>query len=142
MKILGLLILLLVCCKSPQLSTDISNREAYKLFKENLTDDEYKVFTNTDSTYALCILNDQSEKVSEPVSFFIVNIKQKEKILVSINEYHKARWIDNENLIFTVYSGVVNQDKSLLNKPKKNYVEYIYNVSSKQIRSLETPYDK
>jgi hypothetical protein len=142
MRKLGLLILLLVSCKSPQLSTDTNNRQAFNIYKENLEGDAYKIFVNSNSSYALCILNDLSEKVSEPITFLIVNIKEKEKVLVSINKYHNARWIDNENLIFTLHSGAPKNDRSMKSKPQKSYTEYIYNVISKQIRPLETEYDK
>lgn len=142
MKKLGLLLILLLGCKPPQLSTDISDRNAYKLYESSYTDDEYKRITNTDSSFAFCIMNDQSELVSEPITFFVVNIKEKEKVLVSINEYHKVQWLDNENLLFTKYTGAPKSNKNLNKKPDSGISKYIFNVISKKIRPLVTEFDK
>jgi hypothetical protein len=134
-----LLFLFLLACKPPQLSTNMNDRDAFLIYKNAYESEEYKVFPNNDSTFALCILNDGSERVSEPVSFFIINLSKKEKTTVSINEYHKVRWIDNENLIFSFYSGTPKNNRNSIDDGKK---EYIFNVLTKRLIATKTPYDK
>ncbi len=125
-------------CKALVLSDELNDRETNKLFLQaKKSQGEYSVWYNADSTYALCIANDQSEILQEPISFFIINIRAKEKVLISINEYHKAQWLDHENLLFKVYSGAPNSGRNMNKMPGSGIRKYIFNVTSKQIRPRE-----
>ncbi len=126
-------------CKTLSISHDLNDREACRLLKQAEEETEkYSVNFNADSTYALCILNDNSQLVSEPITFIIVGVDRKEKVLVSINEYHRARWLDNENLLFTSYSEAPNSGRNINKMPGSGIRKYIFNVISKQIRLCES----
>ena len=131
----------IIGCSPILLTPGLTNHESYQLYhRAQKGDSMYTLKYNSDSTYALCILNDNSELASEPISFLVVNIQARNKVFISINEYHKAEWLDNENLLLTSYLGVPSFSRNLNKKPESNFTEYIFNVISKkiQLRNSET----
>jgi hypothetical protein len=136
-------LLLLFACKTLTLATELNDRETYQLYQQAIGNDTlYTIRYNPDSTYALCILNDKSDLVSEPISFFIVNVASREKVLISLNEYHKAAWIDSRNVSLVSYSGIANHSRELNKKPVGGFMEYIFNVTSGDIKSYKPQPEK
>jgi hypothetical protein len=121
----------LIGCKPIQLTSGLNDHEAFKLYRQAVkSDSTYFINYNPDSTYAICILNDGSDMVSEPISFFIVDIKDRREVLASINEYHKAEWIDNSQVKLTTYKGIGNFSRDLNKNMGSNFKETIFNVIS------------
>jgi hypothetical protein len=140
---IGIFLLVAFACKPLILTPEITNRECYRLYRQAAKGDStYIIKYNPDSTYALCILNDNSELAAEPISFFIVDITTGEKALVSINQYHKAKWIDNEHVLLTTYLGIGNLSRGIKKKPGSNFNESIFNVISKRIESYKSETEK
>jgi hypothetical protein len=131
----ALFLLTITGCNPLSLTPELSNRETYRLFRQATENDTlYNIRYNPDSTFALCILNDQSELVSEPISFFIIDIDLKKKVLVSLNEYDKAHWLDSRNVRLVSYSGISNHSRELNKKPVGGLRENIFNVTSGEIK--------
>jgi hypothetical protein len=127
-------LVLLIACKTLTLTSGLNDRETYRLYGQAIGNDTlYTIKYCSDSTYALCILNDRSDMVSEPISFFIVDLSSREKVLISLNEYHKAAWLDSRNVRLVSYSGITNHSGELNKKPVGGLREYIFNVTSKEI---------
>ena len=138
-RYIPIILLIALCgCKPITLTTDLNDRDTYRLFRQSKENNTvYNIRYNSDSTFALCILNDQSELVSEPVSFFIIDLSSRKKVLVSLNEYHKAEWIDSRNVRMVFYSGITNFSRDINKKPGSNSKEFIFNVISKQVQLSE-----
>lgn len=99
--------ILFYACKPVQLSAELSNHEAKKLYqlaKENTTD--FTLNFNSDSLYAICQYTGKEYVFGKPVSFFVYNIKDKKMCWVSIKEYDKAEWKDSYTIRLTHYSGI------------------------------------
>jgi hypothetical protein len=125
----------LCACTPHALTVDLTSRETYRLFRQATENDTlYSIRYNPDSTFALCILNDQSDMVSEPISFFILNLSSREKVLISLNEYHKAAWLDSRNVRLVTYSGISNHSRELNKKLVGSGREYIFNVTSGELK--------
>ena len=134
----GIFLLFFIGCRSIQLTSELNDRDAFRLYRQAVKEnDTYLIKYNADSTLALCILNDSSDLVSEPISFFIVNIKGREKILVSINEYYKADWIDTENVRLSSFTGLPDIQRGMNKIPKSNIKTVIFNVTSKQLQQVK-----
>ena len=124
-------------CSPVLLTSEISNNQSLKLYREALQDPErYFLDYNDDSTYVICTLNDSSQLISQPVSFIVVNLTDKEKVFVSIKEYHKAQWIDSRNIRLVKYSGMVKFDRSIESKRMNNTIKYHLNVLTKELSKI------
>jgi len=134
MIILGMIL----ACSPVQLTQELNNTRAMKLYRNAVNEQEkYILSYNTDSSFVICTLKDNSQMVSEPVSFLVINLDDKEKVVVSLKEYHRAGWIDQDNILLTKYLGVPNFDRTLKGKPNNNRIEYILNVRTKEINQKQ-----
>jgi hypothetical protein len=95
---------------------------------------DYSLCYNADSSFVISTLEDNSQMISEPVSFLVINLKDREKVMVSIKEYHKVTWIDKDNILLVKYLGVPDNNQNLTRKPVSNRIEYILNVPTKELR--------
>jgi hypothetical protein len=130
-------------CAAPILYSGMSDRKVNHLFREIVKGKaNYKIKYNPDSTYALCILNDNSELAAVPLTFFILDIQSGKKVLISIKEYQRISWIDKENLLFSNYKDAPNLDRIPNKKPDSNYQEFIFNVTSKQTQLRKLKIEK
>jgi hypothetical protein len=134
-----ILLFLLSACKTIQLSSGLTDQEAYRLYKETMRSDSvYNVKFNQDSSFAICILNDGSDTVSEPISFFVIDIHGRKKALVSLNEYHKAEWMDSDKIRLIKITGMPDMNRNLNKNPKSNFKVAIFDVTSGQLQPEES----
>ncbi len=132
--------MIIIGCSSIKISQEISDNKAYKLYRTALQEeDNYFLTFNNDSSYVICTFNDSSQITVQPITFLVVNLQDKEKTLVSINEYHKARWLDNATILLVRYSGIANFDRSFNNKTRYNRIEYTFNVLTKEVKPKPKP---
>ena len=129
---------IILACSPVQLSQDLSNSGAMKIYRNASDENEkYTLTYNTDSSFVICTLNDNSQMVSEPVSFLVVNLNKKEKVFVSMKEYHRARWIDLNTIVLVKFLGVPNIDRNLTRKPISNRMEYVLDVHTKELKQRQ-----
>ena len=135
-----LLCFIAAACAPVQLTSEMNNARAVRYYKNALQQPEkFFLSYNSDSSYVICTVNDSSQLVSQPITFLVVNLADKKKSLVSINEYHKARWIDNSNILLIRYSGIVNFNRSLEGTSHDNHSEYTFNVLTNEIKPIPKP---
>lgn len=135
-----LLCLIIAACAPAKLTNEINSAQAVHFYKNALQQPDKFFFSyNSDSSYVICTVNDSSQLVSQPITFLVVNIVDKKKSLVSINEYHKAQWIDSLDILLIRYSGIANFNRSLQGEVRDNRSEYIFNVLTNEIKSQPKP---
>ena len=127
-------VIIISACSPVLLTRDMTDAQAYKLYRHaQQQSNEYFLSYNPDSTYVICTVNDSSQLVMQPITFLVVNLQDREKTLVSINEYHKTQWLDNSDILLVRYSGIANFDRSLKSRSMDNRIEYIFNVQTKEL---------
>ena len=129
---------IILACSPVQLTQELNNARSMKLYRNAIGEpDKYNLNYNTDSSFVICMLKDNSEMVSEPVSFLVINLDDKEKVVVSVKEYHRTMWIDQDNILLTKYLGVPVFERTVTGKPGDNRIEYILNVRTKEINQKQ-----
>jgi len=125
------LTLIMVSCKSLQISSDLDDKAAFRLYQQTLkAKNDLSILYNADSSYAVCVKQAVAEEPA-PVSFVVVNIKGRSKILVSQNSYLGVFWIDLHTLGFEKRMGISIESKDPSKPVKKDRYEY-YNVEKKE----------
>ncbi len=141
MKQYFILFVLLFCisCKSVVIDSQISNKEACRIYRSVLSGSEdYEINHNADSTFAICMDKIDPVLAHEKHSFIVFDIKTKSVVFQSIREYNKVEWIDDQNILLVKYLGIEKRDKSSLQQGSSQ-IRYVFNVISKEISNFKEP---
>jgi hypothetical protein len=135
----NLLLLTVVSCRSIIIDQEISDKQAYKLYKNaGQVNVDYDIQYNTDSTFVICIDRVDSRLPDAKYSFVVLSLDSRSVNLKSIKEYSKIEWLDNENILLVNYLGIEKFDKEKQTY-SGNKIRKIYNINSKQISNFKEP---
>ena len=126
-----LIVLLPGACKTLQISNELDDQTAFRLYKQTLNGaNELSLHYNTDSTYVVCLEKGTTEEFA-PVSFVVVNIAGRSEILASQNTYLGIAWIHRNILRLEKRIGI-NLESTDPSKPASNSKYDYFDVEKKE----------
>lgn len=130
--ILAILFIFSSCSTTIVLTSDLSDQQAYRLYKNSLKKKtELIVLPNADSSYVLLVQSAEPDS-GDPCSFLIIDLNTRSLIYKSINRYRNVKWLDEQTIMMKKNIGNVKPNTDPGKANPNSFYDY-FNVSTKEI---------